>query len=524
VNTMERQLVESTKRLYQLDLEKSTRDGTLRMVRERIAELGRSIEAEEARERTLQRKIGETEADASRRREALDELARQVGETEADAGRRREALDELARQAGETERNIAGFTVDIEGFAGRMNANEEESRANDAEIHGFEEDNEHLRLELRAITEDIVTQLDQRLRESGYSSAERRRIEGAMSEALEHLRIQLAGRAALLEDASAEAVSTADRDRVLAGTLAALKSCLERLGQLAGLLGEYRRYTPSFLDEFVAPEGIITRKREIDRRLNEILDGIARRRQRNADLRKENLALRERIDEYRKTLEALRINLARLQTQRFSVEQEIARLGRERSEQEESLAEVARATGETRERVAEAEARIAAVEEERRGIERQEAEQRSQLSGLETEIGNRNRELAVKERELKDKNAELATVQGEVERLQIEATEIRTEIRELYANFQERYSRDLSEYEARIPDLAPSADLRPRLAELREQQRKLGSVNLMAPEEFAEVRERFEFLSAQLGDLTRAREDLKKVTVEIRSESTELFL
>ncbi len=405
-----------------------------------------------------------------------------------------------------------------------MNANEEESRANEAEIHGLEEDSEHLRLELRAITEDIVTQLDQRLRESGYSSAERQRIEGAMSEALEHLRIQLAGRAALLEDASRETVSAADRDRVLAGTLAALKSGLERLASLAALLEEYRRYTPSFLDEFVAPEGIITRKREIDRRLNEIFDGIARRRQRNADLRKENLALRERIDEYRKTLEALRINLARLQTQRLSVEQEIERLARERTEQQKSLAEVARATGETRERVAEAQARIAAVEVERRDIELREAEHRTAIAGLEAEIGSRNQELAVKEQELKDRNGELTKAQGEVERLQIEATEIRTEIRELYANFQERYSRDLSEYETRIPDLVPSADLRQRLADLREQQRRLGAVNLMAPEEFAEVRERFEFLSAQIGDLTKAREDLKKVTVEIRSESTELFL
>jgi chromosome segregation protein len=496
VNAMERTLVESTKRLYQLDLERTARDGTLRMVRERIAELGHAIEAEEARQRALQRKLGETQADA---------------------GRRREALEELARQVNETERNITAFNADIEGFAGRMKANEEESRSNEAEIHGFEEDSEHLRLELRAITEDIVTQLDQRLRESGYSSAERRRIEDAMAQAVEHLRIQLAGRAALLEDASRETVSPSDRERVLAGTLVALKSGLERLGTLAGLLEEYRRYTPSFLDEFVAPEGIITRKREIDRRLNEILEGIARRRQRNAELRKENLALRERIDEYRSTLEALRINLARLQTQRLSIEQEIKRLGRERSEQEESLAEVARATGE-------AEARIAAVEEEQRQIGRTEEAERSAIAGVEAEIASRNRELADHEQLLKAKNGELAAIQGEVEQLQIEATEIRTEIRELYANFQERYSRDLSEYETRIPDLAPAADLRPRLAELREQQRKLGSVNLMAPEEFAEVRERFEFLSAQLGDLTRAREDLKKVTVEIRSESTELFL
>ena len=54
--------------------------------------------------------------------------------------------------------------------------------------------------------------------------------------------------------------------------------------------------------------------------------------------------------------------------------------------------------------------------------------------------------------------------------------------------------------------------------------RKLGQVNLMAPEEFAEVKERFEFLTGQLADLTKAREDLKKVTTEIRTESSELFL
>ncbi len=92
------------------------------------------------------------------------------------------------------------------------------------------------------------------------------------------------------------------------------------------------------------------------------------------------------------------------------------------------------------------------------------------------------------------------------------------------ASFSERFSRDLSEYETRIPDLQPNRDLRPRLAELREQMRTLGQVNLMAPEEFAEVKDRFDFLTAQLSDLTKAREDLKKVTTEIRTESTELFL
>ena len=94
----------------------------------------------------------------------------------------------------------------------------------------------------------------------------------------------------------------------------------------------------------------------------------------------------------------------------------------------------------------------------------------------------------------------------------------------MYTSFTERFSRDLSEYETRIPELVPDADLRPRLAELREEMRRLGQVNLMAPEEFAEVKDRYDFLGGQLDDLKRAREDLRKVTTEIRTDSAELFL
>jgi chromosome segregation protein len=46
----------------------------------------------------------------------------------------------------------------------------------------------------------------------------------------------------------------------------------------------------------------------------------------------------------------------------------------------------------------------------------------------------------------------------------------------------------------------------------------------MAPEEFAEVKERYEFLSGQLEDLRKARTDLVRVTEEIREESARLFL
>ncbi|MGA2977120.1 MAG: AAA family ATPase [Spirochaetia bacterium] len=504
VNTMESQLVESHKKLYQLDMEKNTRESQIRMYKERIMELERKVEADAVREKNIQRK-----------REELD----------AEAGTKKTGLAELALRIEETEKNIAAFTADIEGFGGRVRANEERTRVNGEKIQGREADIEELRVQLLAITEDIVTQLDARLKEMGYSSSERRSVEQSIAETLQSIRIQLSGKTTLLEDASqAENLPKAGRDKLVQNTVAVLKASLEKLGALEKLFERYRTFAPSFLDEFVAPEGIITRKRDIDERINEHAAGIAGLRQKNDELARENAGLREKIEEYRKTLEDLRVNLARLQTQKTGAEQEIGRLGRERAEQEALLSEVAAEIEETRTRVKETQDRAAASEEERRRIEEQEKSARSALSGLEGEISSRNKELAAKEEDLKQTNTHLAKAQSEIEKMQIEVTEIRTEIKDLHANFAERFSRDLSEYETRIPDLQPNRDLRPRLAELREEMRKLGQVNLMAPEEFAEVKDRFDFLTGQLGDLTHAREDLKKVTTEIRTESTELFL
>ncbi|HVP18483.1 MAG TPA: AAA family ATPase [Spirochaetia bacterium] len=504
VNSMESQLVESHKKLYQLDMEKNTRENQIRIFRERIAELERSIEAGQVRERNVSKKLLELGADSERREASLVELARRIGETEG---------------------NIEGFTRDIDGFAARVRANEETIRDNGTAVAGLESKMEDLRAELRAITEDIVTQLDARLKEMGYSSAERHTVEASIQEALQSLRIQLGGKIDILEDAvRVESVSRAERDKLVQNTIGVLKASLDKLSSLEQLFARYRGFAPSFLDEFLAPQGIITRKRDIDESINDNTSALSRLRQQNEQLSRDNDALRGKIEEYRGTLEELRVNLARLQTQKAGLQEEIARLARERAEQEGLLEEIGLQIEETRQKRVETDQRIAAAEQERTQFESEERDVRSALSGLEGQISAQNKDLVAKEEELRKTSTQLARAQSEIEKIQIEVAEIRTEIRDLHTSFTERFSRDLSEYETRIPDLVADRDLRPRLSELREEMKKLGQVNLMASEEFAEVKDRFDFLTGQLGDLTRAREDLKRVTSEIRTESTELFL
>ena len=112
-----------------------------------------------------------------------------------------------------------------------------------------------------------------------------------------------------------------------------------------------------------------------------------------------------------------------------------------------------------------------------------------------------------------------------MEKLQIDLTTVRTEIRNLHENFEERHSSSLSGHEEKMAalDSEPSA-VREKLTSLRGEIRELGPVNLMAPEEFEEVRGRFEFLTGQIEDLQKARSDLRSVTEQIRTESRELFL
>jgi len=352
VNSMESQLVESHKRLYQLDMEKNTRDNQVRMYRERVGELERTLEADEIREKNVRNKIQEITAEAARREAGLADLDTRIGET------------------GE---NISGFTRDIDAFGTRVKANDDQVRANGTAIQGLEATIEELRVELRAITEDIVTQLDARLREMGYSSAERRSVEESINEALQSLRIQLGGKVSILEDAAGvQNVPRGEMEKLVRNTISVLRGSLDKVTVLDGLFVRYRGFAPAFLDEFLAPEGIITRKRDIDERINENAGGIARLRQNSEALARDNEVLRQKIEEYRATLEDLRVNLARLQTQRAGVTGEIERLARERREQEEILTEVGRQAAETRLKKEETAHRIEAAEEERLELEKKE--------------------------------------------------------------------------------------------------------------------------------------------------------
>jgi chromosome segregation protein len=505
VNSMETRLVESQKRLYRIDLEKNNKESQGKLLKERVGAVEDKIKSGREREKSLNKKLAGSRAELKTR---IDEL------------------DELQTRLEDVSGNIRGFERDIRQFEDRVRDNEQEILRLNKEAQRLEGRAEELRQDLRHLTDDIVTQLDQRLKELGYSGQERKQAEKEIHAAVESLKIQLSGRVKLLSDLLAlDEESRRGEKRMLETSLAAVKAALKKIEALELMFRNYRRFTPSFLEEFLAPEGIITRKRGIDQEITATLEAIGRARQGSEALQEENRTLGARIVEYRKTLEELRVNHARMLAQQSALKNELERLNREILDQESQLLAVAREIKSSQEAVEELEQRIARVLAERDALEKENRNIKSELASLEGKIATKNSSLVSKEKQLKSQTGDLEKVKEELEKLQIVQAENQAEIRNIYQNFSEQHSRDLGEYESGIFEIdTPMRELRAGLAGKKEALRKLGQVNLMAPEEFSEVRERYQFLTAQLEDLKKASADLLRVTEEIRTESTERFL
>ena len=87
----------------------------------------------------------------------------------------------------------------------------------------------------------------------------------------------------------------------------------------------------------------------------------------------------------------------------------------------------------------------------------------------------------------------------------------------------ESYSLTVADAAAQAEDIEDIADAQKRLNEIKNKIRALGSVNIDAIDEYKEVKERYEFLSGQLGDVTQSKDELEKLIASLTKSMREIF-
>ena len=228
--------------------------------------------------------------------------------------------------------------------------------------------------------------------------------------------------------------------------------------------------------------------------------------------------------------EAITEELSQKQMQRLADEKDI-------SLHEASLESLQSRTGETEARVRElrstieaAKAQIEANQLKIAEIERIRGENQQKIAAAEEVIRTANAarmeteaaaaQLGQENRALTDERERMS---GEMARLAERRTAAENELNDTNTKLWEEYQ--LTDTEARtlcVP-FESLTELRRQVAETRSKIRALGNVNVGAIDEYKEVKERYDFLKAQVTDVEKAKAELTRMIAELCSEMEELF-
>ena len=467
----------------------------------------------------MKEKIGQIENRIKNIEERIDEYNEEIDSQNAE-------LHEKHKQLSDINKNVENFSENIRQSSSQIEENLRLINTNSGKINNLDSERVELQKQLTSITEDIVTELDAKLKDAGYSSTSNKKAKGALDTALEKIKIYANGRANIFKDfSSLPSHSEKDSAQMGSDAVAAFTEILRMLEELSQSISEYTKTTPQFIDDFLSPEGIITKKRGIDSSIQQNLSTIDSIKNESAELNSKNNALNKKIDEYKDTLSKLRINQAQMAQQITSCEQQISTLRKTLASEETSLREQQNELFEENKRREENEEQLQETEESIAELEAQGQKITAELNDLDKQISECNSQVSGKQNALQKKQEERNKYQSQLEKFSVGIAQYDTEIRNVKQNFQENFSRDLMEFEERMYTITtPVPALKEKLSQVKQKIQELGTPNLMAIEQFAEEKERYERQQANYNDTQKTLENLVRVSEEIRTKSSEMFL
>ncbi len=232
-------------------------------------------------------------------------------------------------------------------------------------------------------------------------------------------------------------------------------------------------------------------------------------------------ALREKLNE---RLSALREESASLEAERETAARSVSGL--------QTLLDALSGDSEQRQRSLEAleahirqtEMQIAATNERLGALRRQAEAHRASIS----DIGARKLELEGRrsrnDKLAQEKNREILDLQSVCSRYEQKKLSAEMEEAQIVDKLWENYELSRTAAQALRQPVESMAAANKRIAELRREITKLGSVNVGAIEEYARVKERYDFLSGQRDDVEKAKRDLQKIISDITGEMKDIFL
>ena len=278
------------------------------------------------------------------------------------------------------------------------------------------------------------------------------------------------------------------------------KSSVSRLGELTQTMNDAR-------SEYESYSKTTEQKQKIaDQLLNDRNDFIQKR---------------EKLNE---KLQEIKLSVITLEKDISSAEADIqnAKLRAENSEakikiQESEIQSIAQRNEQIRADIQTLKSQVSQLAEKIEGTKRKLEELNEEKLSLE----NLSAELRKQERE---KSSERENINGELVRLEERRANLQKQYDETVNKLWEEYEltkREAENVAVRIDEIGKAQR---RLNELKQKIRSLGNVNVSAIDEYKEVKERYEFLKIQIGDVEKSKSELIRLINDLTKQMREIFI
>jgi len=174
---------------------------------------------------------------------------------------------------------------------------------------------------------------------------------------------------------------------------------------------------------------------------------------------------------------------------------------------------------------------IKALQEKNEGLDKLIKKYEEEKSGKTFEIDRITEEKKIREEEsagiidqITEINKNILLLQEEYSRIEVKKAKLESEMESIQNRMWDEYELTYTNALELKKDIGSMAQAQKRIAEIRNEIKELGPVNVAAIDEYIKTKERFEFMSAQKSDMEQAEKKLQKVINEMMTIMKRQFM
>lgn len=504
INQDQETLKAKNEELHSLDISITKDNGDIGILEQRISNLNDRLQDFAISERTAREK-----AEAMR-----ESLEREKANKES----YEDAVQENIERLEESRKQLESLKAERKATAAKISSTEEEIAAIEKENAELDEKLQQLSADLKAVIEDLISEVDEKTG-TEYSAERRGKAENALIAKCEELR-KLASDKALY-------ISSLKKDVPISKEITErdFSRLSEGLDELIALFSEYKASIPPVIDTLLSPEGLIGKKRDIEKKEAEARRKMMENRVAVTVSQESLRVMRADLDSLTETIDAASNHYYELEASVNSSKKILANMENSIKEKEDSYYEMLSQAERARDGMEEVSSDLRALDADKaamkEGIEKKKAYQ-AELSIL---VGEMNSQIMKKRQEKDNLNTEYLNAQKVASEQTIYLSNSDQLTSTVIQNFFNKHGRNLGEFmeEYKDKEIPSETETLKTLKIKQEEREKCGSINYMAEDEYKEALEQYKFYAKHLEDLEKARADLKDVLDQITARSVDLF-